>query len=471
MNLPEIDPPQEVNWVPRTEGEISSVMSQLERVLAHELFQHSKRYPALLRYVVEQTLRGHADQIKERSIGVEVFGRDGDYDATADPIVRTTAREVRKRLAQYYIDHAHSSELRIELHAGSYVPVIESPNIFNSDSRPQVDSGSSVPTAEVTYLGSSIESEELNTSPSAASRTPAQNLNSPLPHYQKRLMPAVSRWLLPALILLVILIAGSGYLYWGHYSPFQQFWQPVWNSADSVLICVGEQNRSTVSEGSTEPTVNQYLQSSDHILIPDGIAISELTGLIQAAGHKYSIQSASATTFTGLQQEPVVLVGGLNNDWTLRLLNNTRYQFTQTEADRKPGKRETIEWNGWPLSVVEKEPLNGPFLSSIVDTRNPAGNHWDIDLGKSYLKLAEDYAIVARIHYPDSEHIAVVVAGLGAQGTVVASEFLTEPKYLNAFLKEQAPAHWQKMNIEVVVGAEMIKGKPGPPRVLAASFW
>src|SRR5205085_6160235 len=91
------------------------------------LFANSKRYPALLAYTVEQTLLGNANELKERSIAVEVFGRAPSYDANSDPVVRITAGEVRKRLTQYYYDSAHRGELVIELPLGSYVPVFRGP--------------------------------------------------------------------------------------------------------------------------------------------------------------------------------------------------------------------------------------------------------------------------------------------------------------------------------------------------------
>jgi hypothetical protein len=103
------------------------IREQLERLLTHPLFANSKRYPALLAYTVEQTLLGNAAELKERSIGVEVFGRSPTYDANADPVVRITAGEVRKRLTQYYYDSSHRGELVIELSIGSYVPSFRAP--------------------------------------------------------------------------------------------------------------------------------------------------------------------------------------------------------------------------------------------------------------------------------------------------------------------------------------------------------
>src|SRR5712691_2969496 len=79
-----------------------AILEQLDKILASPLFQNSKRYPNLLRYAVEQTLDGQSDLLKERTLGIQVFHRDLEYDTNSDPVVRTTAVEVRKRLVQYY---------------------------------------------------------------------------------------------------------------------------------------------------------------------------------------------------------------------------------------------------------------------------------------------------------------------------------------------------------------------------------
>src|ERR1700677_3941693 len=95
---------------------------QLDLLVRDEVFCSSKRSVKFLTYVVEQTLTGSADQIKERTIGVEVFGRKPSYDTNLDHIVRTAATELRKRLAIYYGDEKHRFELRMGLIPGSYIP-------------------------------------------------------------------------------------------------------------------------------------------------------------------------------------------------------------------------------------------------------------------------------------------------------------------------------------------------------------
>jgi hypothetical protein len=99
---------------------ITGVHKELEHVLASPHFRASRRCQALLRRITELTLAEDVDRLKERSLGIEVFGRPADYDTSQDPVVRATAAEIRKKLAQHYLENGNDSEMRIELPAGAY---------------------------------------------------------------------------------------------------------------------------------------------------------------------------------------------------------------------------------------------------------------------------------------------------------------------------------------------------------------
>ena len=92
----------------------------LFEILKSAPFRGSRQSQHLLQYIVSQSLEGHSDRLKERVIGAEVFGRAIDYDTNVDPIVRSRAAEVRKRLAQYYVADGKDSRIRIEFSPGSY---------------------------------------------------------------------------------------------------------------------------------------------------------------------------------------------------------------------------------------------------------------------------------------------------------------------------------------------------------------
>jgi Tol biopolymer transport system component len=98
------------------------VRCALESVVSSDAFTGSKRCQDFLRLIVERALAGDLDALRERMIGVEMFGRPVDYDTSNDAVVRVRATEVRKRLAQYYREAATDPVVRIELPPGSYLP-------------------------------------------------------------------------------------------------------------------------------------------------------------------------------------------------------------------------------------------------------------------------------------------------------------------------------------------------------------
>src|ERR1700690_1165002 len=100
----------------------TAVRNQLARVLASHEFRSSRRSQEFLRYVVENTLAGRSDTLKERTIGIDVFARPASYDPSDDATVRVKAGEVRKRLDRYYATEGHGDSLHIDLPAGTYIP-------------------------------------------------------------------------------------------------------------------------------------------------------------------------------------------------------------------------------------------------------------------------------------------------------------------------------------------------------------
>ena len=100
----------------------AEVTRQLERILAHPLFQTSQRLSSFLRFTVEGVLAGRREHLKEYVIGVEVFGRPSSYNPQEEPVVRIMAGRLRGKLAEYYQGGGQSDPILIELPRGGYVP-------------------------------------------------------------------------------------------------------------------------------------------------------------------------------------------------------------------------------------------------------------------------------------------------------------------------------------------------------------
>jgi hypothetical protein len=100
----------------------TALREHVREILESPAFNGSRRSQEFLRHIVEKALDGHFDELKERSLGVELFGRPASYNTGEDAIVRVTASDVRRRLFQFYGEIGFTSEFRVDLHSGSYIP-------------------------------------------------------------------------------------------------------------------------------------------------------------------------------------------------------------------------------------------------------------------------------------------------------------------------------------------------------------
>lgn len=111
-------------WTPdlRDDERVETVRKSLHDILISDAFKGGKRAQDFLKLVVVHALAGRLDNLRERMIGAEMFGRPIGYDTANDAVVRVKASEVRKKLLQYYQSLSATPAVRIDLPAGSYVP-------------------------------------------------------------------------------------------------------------------------------------------------------------------------------------------------------------------------------------------------------------------------------------------------------------------------------------------------------------
>jgi len=117
--LPEANTP----LPPASSPSPQAVRASLDAILASAAFSNSERLRRFLRFLVERALSAQTDDLKEYTIGLEVFDRDPTYDPRVDSTVRVHAGKLRDRLREYYLDEGKSSAVRIDVPKGTYVPV------------------------------------------------------------------------------------------------------------------------------------------------------------------------------------------------------------------------------------------------------------------------------------------------------------------------------------------------------------
>jgi hypothetical protein len=116
-----------------------ALRAHVRQIVESPAFRNSKRSQDFLQFIVDRALESHFDELKERALGVELFGRAPTYDTGYDSIVRVTARDVRKRLTQFYAESGCDSGFRIELPPGSYIPEFRSIATGLADAGHQVE--------------------------------------------------------------------------------------------------------------------------------------------------------------------------------------------------------------------------------------------------------------------------------------------------------------------------------------------
>jgi hypothetical protein len=411
-------------WTPSSELEKAAVQQQLEKLLATPLFNSSKRYPSFLKLVVARVLAGQTDQLKERVLGVEIFGRPADYDTNSDPIVRVTAAEIRKRIEQYYQDPRHSQEIRFFLPAGSYAPQ------FSWPGRPSgLSAGSTelpLPSAEKSYL-------PQGSSNAAAARSARKLL--------------FGRTALVAVLLLALAVGATGIWYTSRPPVLKQFWSPFIKSSEPVLFCIADQSQysSIRLRDAADPTREITLNDTMVLIFIDDVSpLVNVAGLLRTYGKTFRVQGEAVTTLTDLRRGPSVFIGAFDNGWTLRLTSPLRFHFAN-DADM------THFW--------------------IEDRANPGKHDWTLDRTiQQQTGTYKDYAIVARTIDPNTDQFVVVAAGIGRGGTVAAGEFLVDASRMEDLLK-QVPANWKQKNLEIVLETQVIGGRSGPPRISAVHVW
>lgn len=364
-----------------------AIRKQLERLLAHPLFCNSKRYPVLLAHIVQKTLKGNAAELKERSIGIEVFGRQPTYDTNADPVVRITASEVRKRLMQYYYDASHDGEIVIELPLGTYAP------LFHAAESPAVTP------LVVPELPEQITADVTT----AASPRRLQRF----------------AWL-PTMVLVILAVAvgigiGSQYHYPKLRSSIDRFWTLITADPDTVTYCLGEPswnfdvNSIDTLETPTRSTKSEPLAFSLHysglFALADVITLAHTAAELNTNHKALRVLPASDASFALLREGPIVLIGAFDNIWTLRITQKLRFGF---------------------------ECKNDVF--QIVDRKSSVRTTWTTVWDLPHKKLSRDYAIVARIHDSITGQPVVIAAGISEEGTEAAGEILDNPVYLQSLL-------------------------------------
>jgi hypothetical protein len=436
-----------------TPAEIAAELIEgaISDILASSVFNSSKQCQILLRYVVDFSLAGRDELLRERVIGATVFGRAPDYDTGNDPVVRARVAEVRKRLAQYYLDRLDKPAVQISIPKGSYraifsyglpLPHDEWSDGASEDNKITADFPLPLATA-----GGSIAASE-------------KGRRNPLGIWY----PLRSRTSLTALLIVIAIMGGWLALQsWQNQrraNLFKQFWAPFSSSSKPAVIYIGANAAYRLSRSYLETYRRQHdiqnagldflvdLQPSASIpesdLVPtnkligfgDVAATARVTSMLAKLGKNYDLRYGNDITITDLQSSPAILIGGFSNAWTMQINHGLRYTLEQGDK--------------------------------VVDS-NDKSKIWQWKEDEANQRQ-DDYAVLSRLVRSPTGSFVLSIAGIASSSNQATADFISDPRQIDKLLRT-APPGWENKNMQVVLHTTTINDIPTSVDVQAIYFW
>src|SRR5882757_51896 len=422
--------------IAETPEEIAFVRQHLQEVLASAAFRGSHRSAQFLKHIVEQSIAGRFESLKERSIGIELFGRAPSYDTGEDAIVRVTASDVRKRLLQHYGTHGTTSEARLVLPLGSYVPELRR----------------DIPVPENIAVG-----------PSEPVVTIAE-----LPQPMTKARPVLKWWALG------ILLAGLNVSVWGLFWRHSLTkgtdavailpWSTLFRSGGSIKIVTSDPNIEKIGRLSGEPISLSDYANQQYIPNPAAVSpeivrfckdflrgdlapavdigvVTKIAALAQTSSSTIDVQGARDIRLSEVYTDDsfIFLGSPRSNRWAGLFSNQLDFRF-----DLNAGQE--IIRNLHPRSDEK---------SVYVPT---AGGY----------ATGQSFATISFLPNPGKNGHVLLLAGANGEGTRAAGELITNRQRLstelqNCGIKPTGPVRY----FQLLLGLDTMAGSPSDVKVIA----
>ncbi|RZU35427.1 hypothetical protein [Edaphobacter modestus] len=442
------DARKEAVRIGRSKHDADRVLQCVREIAESAAFRNSQRSGQFLIYIVEQAIAGNFDALKERLIGIELFGRSATYDTGEDAIVRVTASDVRKRLLQYYGQFGEAMEWRVTLPRGCYIP-----ELIHSPQHDKPDTGGTFASTAIEEVPAVAETPQATTA--ALSHVEALTGRSPLKQGTLTLAIAVT-------CFASALLTFSGCWFWlGHTTSGSQA-PPVWagllDPHQPLRIITSDPNIAEI-QGLTGQriTVSDY---ANHRYIPDPSKVSPVSLVfannilrgdkvaavdasivadVAATAQRYDtdvlVRTARAIQLSDLATDGnyVVIGSPLTNPWSSLYLANADFRFA-----REPSGREYIE-----------------------DIKPETGEKPQYTPSALGFATGQSLAIVAYLRNPDHRGHVLVLAGLNGEGTEAAGQFAVDAHRMEEALRGCGYTSGREVgNVEILLQLNMMAGLP-----------
>lgn len=382
----------------------------VERITTSHSFQSSLRLRKFLLYVASCALRDAPGEATEQQIGIHVFQRPSGYNSSEDNIVRTNARLLRQRLAEYFSGEGSLEEFILEIPKGHYVPVF----------RPRT------PPEDPLALRP-VSANVIEIAPARRARR-------------------AGRWLSVALVLLCF-VAIAGALQWRHHrvreNAVGRFWAPFLTGPSLIIysnaLFVGD-SASGMRYAPTGAGQNEALSGNivdTYTGVGELTSVYDLTRLFDSRRSQFTLKRSQLVAWDEARTENLIFIGSVAENPSLRVLPNAM-NFS------------LIAGVGW-AGIANRQPNAGE------QTLYSRPEH----------PLTRDYAILALLPGLQPGRKALIFSGLTTMGTQAAVEFACRPEGIQQILRVAGAADGSVRPFEAVLETTIGGGVPLETRLLA----
>jgi hypothetical protein len=443
------------------------------RISASGSLGRSRLLSEFLLYIVDRHIRDRTDEITEQQIGILVFGRAEGYDSNDDNIVRSYARNLRKRIEEYYATEGREEPLRLEIPRGGYAPT------FSTRALEKDPSPDNPITQHPTLSPVSSDAD----APLCVSSTPEPEAPRPLPPLADVPAPVlIARWHTAArtalrkhgvfLALCVGIAVGLGstgvlplhFLKRAFPSRTESASAALWSqlfSSDRDTFIVPSDDGLVIMQRLTERPVPlaSYLNGSYRANVKTN-ADPGASEILKLGGRRYTSVVDLAFVARLAQLDEVV---------PARMM--VRYARDLRMDDLRSGNAiliGSIEANPW-IELFQPH-LNFRFRIN-VGTDKPSGIvNSNPRVGENAIYGTPDqdhtYGLIAYVPNLTSTGHILIVGGLNTAGTEAATTFLLTPALMMPTLERAKIAHGGLKPFEVLIGAGSVATNASAPQLI-----
>ena len=436
-------------------GAIATLRRLLKEMIAGPAFRGSQRSGQFLEFVIEQSIAGNFENLKERSIGVELFKREPSYDTGEDAIVRVTASDVRKRLLQHYGWFGTECEYRIELPLGSYIPRIlpgtppqSNPHAFGESAL--------TPDTRVAALQEDPAALLPAPSPTAAART-------------KTRLALQTFGFVAALVLALTLGWFVGSRSHPARPPASSVapWSTLFGSPGSAHLVTSDANINAV-EGMAKSNLS-LSDYANHKYIPEPSTLTP--GQLRFARIILSADSSAATPDVPITAKVAQIAQTFSKNLFVQTARSFQLSFlNNNDSFIFLGSPRSNPWFSVFAGALDFQFVFQPALSSeYIRNLHPRGPE-----KAAYIPSANgggtgySYALIAFIANPDQNGEVLLLAGADGEATAAAGDFATDASRMALTLQQCGiKASGSSRHFEILLQTDTMAGVPRRTDVIA----